>query len=76
MDRGLSDAEHLLGALMETATRLEICITSLHRAVNLADKLCRLTGFPKPELSVDPQFWHDLTELRHAIEHSDARYVY
>lgn len=73
MDRGLRNTEELTGAILETATRLEICVCSLHRAFNFADKLCRLTQYEPPTISLGPQFWTDLEQLRHAIEHADER---
>jgi hypothetical protein len=73
MDAGLSDSQQLLPSLLTTANSLEVCVCSLHRAHNLANRLCELTGYARPDLSVPPQFWHDLEQLRHSIEHLDAR---
>jgi hypothetical protein len=74
MDTGIADSQQLVPSLLATANSLEVCICSLHRAHNLAERLCDLTGYARPELTtVPPQFWHDLKELRHSIEHIDAR---
>ena len=73
MDEGVVDSQQLLSSLLTTTNSLEVCVCSLHRAHNLADRLCDLTGYARPELSVPPQFWHDLEQLRHSIEHIDER---
>lgn len=67
------DPQQLLSSLLTTANSLEVCVCSLHRAHNLADRLCDMTGYARPQLSVPPQFWRDLEQLRHSIEHIDER---
>ena len=73
MDTGIADPQQLLSSLLTTANSLEVCVCSLHRSHNLADRLCELTGYARPDLSVPAQFWHDLEQLRHSIEHIDER---
>ncbi|HEY6927024.1 MAG TPA: hypothetical protein VI653_26340 [Steroidobacteraceae bacterium] len=73
MDAGIADSQQLLSSLLATANSLEVCVCSLHRAHNLANRLCELTGYARPDLSVSAQFWHDLEQLRHSIEHIDER---
>jgi hypothetical protein len=73
MDTGIADSQRLLSSLLVTANSLEVCVCSLHRAHNLANRLCEQTSYARPDLSVPEQFWHDLEQLRHSIEHIDER---